>query len=674
MIKGRILSVALFLVGFVPLCLAQEAPDRTVVPTISSTQNTEFSPTISADGRVMIFESDVDKKKGWELFESRLNEQGVWSQPVALKAINEKCNFLAGPSLSYDGNTLYFTAFIEDVTQSEDIYYSERLSETAWSEPKSIGAPINTEEGYEGFPSISADGNSLYFIRVNEENPADRKSKESCFTIYVSKRQPDNTWGEPTALPAPINLGCERDPKIMADNHTLIFSSIREGGKGKYDLYQTRLQPDGSWAEPVSLDFINAEDNDQSPCISAAGDIMFFYSLKDIYSVTIPSQYRQMINVTVQGFVKDFTTKAPLKAQLHVKEVGTENEFFHESNPVDGLYSIVLAAGKKYEVQVLNDQYLSETLRFDFEKQDRYLEVKQDVLLKSEYVLNLTVADRDLKTPLTAYLSVSGSPALYQDTLRAAQSPLKLMMKAGHTYDLKANARSFPLVSETWKFDPRLFQPEMSYTLNLIHEKVKYLADVTNIVTNQKTKMKVHFNNDTVDEVIVAEAGDAVYLRKGDRYQVMTSSDKGYFFSTSTIVAGDGQPNENGVYAINMTVIPIEEGAQITLNHIVFDFNSAVLEESSFVELDRVVELLTKNPTLNIEIAAHTDDVGTDEYNLRLSEKRALGVVDYLARKGAAPGRLKPIGYGKTRPLLSNETEENRSKNRRVELRVLKIN
>jgi outer membrane protein OmpA-like peptidoglycan-associated protein len=381
-----------------------------------------------------------------------------------------------------------------------------------------------------------------------------------------------------------------------------------------------------------------------------------------------------MINVTVQGFVKAFDTKGPLKAELHIKEIGTENGFVHESNPIDGLYSIVLAAGKKYEVKVLHDQYLSETLQFDFEKQDRYLEIKQDILLKSEYVLNLTVADRDLKTPLTAYLSVSGSPSIYQDTLKAAQNPVKLTLKAGHQYELKASASYFPLVAETWKFDPRLFQPEMSHTINLVHEKVKYLADVTNIVSHQKTKMKVHFTNEKVDEVIVAESGDAVYLRKGDRYQVMTSSDKGYFFSTSTIVAGEGQPNENGVYSINMTVIPIEEGAQITLNQITFDFNSAVLDESSFAELDRVVELLTKNPSLNIEIAAHTDDVGSDDYNLRLSEKRALGVVDYLARKGAEPGRLKPIGYGKTRPLLSNETDENRSKNRRVELRVLKFN
>ncbi len=654
--------------------LAQDGSDRKVVPGISTTQNTEFAPTISADGKVMIFESDANKKNEWGLFESRLDDNGNWTQPVPLKAINDKCNFLAGPSLSYDGNILYFTAFIEDVTESEDIYYSERLDGTNWSEPKSIGAPINTAEGYEGFPSISADGNDLYFIRVNEENPYDRKNKENCFTIYVSHRNEDGTWGEPVALPAPINLGCERDPKIMADNHTLIFSSIREGGKGKYDLYQTRLQPDGSWTEPLSLDFINAEDNDQSPCIAAAGKVMFFYSQNDIYSVTIPQQYRQMINVTVQGFVKAEKAQAPLKAEIEVHEVGTENKFMHESNAADGLYSLVLAAGKKYDILFWHNQHLPERITLDFVGQEQYLEVKRDIALKSEYTLNLTVVDRDLKKPKTAQLQVAGSESIFNDTLKAEQNPLVLQLQAGRDYQFASSAASFPQVIEPWKFNAKTFSPTMEHTLELVHEKVKYTADVTNVVSNQKAKVKVYFNNESVDEVIVADAGDVVYLRKGDRYQVMTSSDKGYFFSSATVIAGDGQPDGQGGYSIGLTVVPIAEGAQLTLNHITFPSNSADLNESSFLELDRVIELMQINPQVTIEISAHTDDVGNDDYNLRLSEKRALSVVNYLAKKGSAMARMKPVGFGKNQPLVPNDSDENRAKNRRVELRILKVN
>ena len=147
----------------------------------------------------MIFQSDLGN--GWELYESTLQDDSLWSKPVPLKEINAACDFLAGPALSYDGNTLYFTAFIEGETETEDIYYSVRTGEKEWSEPKSIGAPINTVDDYEGFPSVSSDGNSLYFIRLNFDNPVDRKSKENCFKIFVSHKDENGNWGEPKALP-----------------------------------------------------------------------------------------------------------------------------------------------------------------------------------------------------------------------------------------------------------------------------------------------------------------------------------------------------------------------------------------------------------------------------------------------------------------------------------------
>ena len=259
------------------------AGGKQIVAGISTTKNVEFAPTISADGKKLIFESNKNPKKGWELFESALDAKGLWNTPVPLTAINESCNFLAGPSISYDGNRLYYTAFIEGSSQSEDIYYSDRIGETQWSKPINIGAAINTDDNYEGFPSISSDGSSLFFIRITPETGIAKKDKEPCFTIYLSKKMPDGKWGEPTALPAPINTGCERDPKIMADNHTLIFSSIREGGKGKYDLFQATWKEDGSWTEPVAFDFINSSENDQSPCISASGSDMLYYTNDDIY-------------------------------------------------------------------------------------------------------------------------------------------------------------------------------------------------------------------------------------------------------------------------------------------------------------------------------------------------------------------------------------------------------
>ena len=136
----RSLVSLLFTLTSLQLC-AQQANERKRVEGISTDIFTEFAPTISADGNTMILESNRNETKlaeRWELFESRKNADGTWGDPTPLTAINEKCNFVAGPSLSYDGNRIFFTAVIEGVNESEDIFYSDRLTETSWSEPISL--------------------------------------------------------------------------------------------------------------------------------------------------------------------------------------------------------------------------------------------------------------------------------------------------------------------------------------------------------------------------------------------------------------------------------------------------------------------------------------------------------------------------------------------------------
>ena len=87
-------------------------------------------------------------------------------------------------------------------------------------------------------------------------------------------------------------------------------------------------------------------------------------------------------------------------------------------------------------------------------------------------------------------------------------------------------------------------------------------------------------------------------------------------------------------------------------------------------ELDKVLKLLEANPELHIELSAHTDDIGTDAYNDQLSTKRGESALEYLVRKGINRSRLTSVGYGKHRPLVPNDSEENRAINRRVEFKV----
>lgn len=122
----------------------------------------------------------------------------------------------------------------------------------------------------------------------------------------------------------------------------------------------------------------------------------------------------------------------------------------------------------------------------------------------------------------------------------------------------------------------------------------------------------------------------------------------------------------------NLRLNPIEVGQVVRLNNIFFETAKATLKPESFPELDRAVKFLEDNKTLEIEIAGHTDDVGPDDYNQRLSQGRAQSVADYIILNGIDSKRLIVKGYGETRPVAFNQSEEGRAMNRRVEFKVLK--
>ena len=121
----------------------------------------------------------------------------------------------------------------------------------------------------------------------------------------------------------------------------------------------------------------------------------------------------------------------------------------------------------------------------------------------------------------------------------------------------------------------------------------------------------------------------------------------------------------------DLYLTPIEKGSSIRLNNLFFDFNKSDIKKESYPELERLVDLLQKNPTIKIEIAGHTDNVGDQDYNLKLSQQRADAVVSFLKTKKIADDRIKGVGYGKNKPIANNETEEGKAINRRVEFLIL---
>lgn len=117
---------------------------------------------------------------------------------------------------------------------------------------------------------------------------------------------------------------------------------------------------------------------------------------------------------------------------------------------------------------------------------------------------------------------------------------------------------------------------------------------------------------------------------------------------------------------------PIEVGQTIRLNNIFFEFAKADLKPESYGELDRVVKFLNENPSIEIKLSGHTDNVGNDAANLTLSENRAQSVLKYIVSHGVSASRITAKGFGKTKPVTGNETDEGRQLNRRVEFTIVK--
>jgi outer membrane protein OmpA-like peptidoglycan-associated protein/Tol biopolymer transport system component len=650
--------------------------NNTKKPAIANAQ-VEYAPTIQADGKTIIFEAQTATGKTYNLFESNFVD-GKWSKPDPLVRINksgDSLDLIGGPSLSFDGNTLYFFRTV-GVRANAEIFFSTRQQD-GWSEPVSVGFPINSDF-YEGFPSISADGSTLYFVGQNFEGPQSkelRKEEVFCLCIFKSTKSKEGKWGNPEKLPWPVNQDCEKAPRIMADGKTLIFSSNRPGGKGGFDMYQSRLNDLGEWGMPENLAFVNSEGDDQLPCISAEGDLMYYtYNNTDIYSVQIPHALRQFMNNIVQGYVTDEDTKEGLAAEIIVTDALTSEQVMRLSNnPADGRYTVVLPVGRSFNIEYKRDGYSSYSYPLDLRTKKKYEQLSVDVKLFKSVHLSLNVSDHELFVPLAANVGVreKGQSKFFREEKTMARTGrLTMDLPLGKDYEIVVTSQHFKEAQVTLNVSGLVFFREFEKNIELAPEKVQVPVNVADLVNNSKVKSKVKIKNKSRDEVIEVEGNQMVSLRAGDRYEIEVTSDQGYAFNSTTL---DLTTGKTSVAPIEVKLLKLEKNAELTLKEINFESNSDKLSDISFTELSRVVQLMKENPTLKVEIAAHTDDIGSDIYNNILSEKRAKSVVDYLVINKIAGDRFVAKGYGEAQFKFKNDSEENRAKNRRVELRILSI-
>jgi outer membrane protein OmpA-like peptidoglycan-associated protein len=162
----------------------------------------------------------------------------------------------------------------------------------------------------------------------------------------------------------------------------------------------------------------------------------------------------------------------------------------------------------------------------------------------------------------------------------------------------------------------------------------------------------------------------SIVLQSGNTYEFLADAANYYPISDNIDLS---KLHEFKEITRDLYLVPIEKGLAIRLNNLFFDFNKSDLKKESFAELTRLADFLKNNPAMKIDIAGHTDNVGTDAYNNPLSMKRAQAVLTFLTTRGIAATRLSAKGYGKTKPLQAGDTEEIRKLNRRVEFIITEM-
>jgi outer membrane protein OmpA-like peptidoglycan-associated protein len=183
----------------------------------------------------------------------------------------------------------------------------------------------------------------------------------------------------------------------------------------------------------------------------------------------------------------------------------------------------------------------------------------------------------------------------------------------------------------------------------------------------------IDFSTDAVIGTTASSDADGSYRIKlpAKKTYVVDFRAAGFLSDMKRIAITESYTSE--AYNLDMTLIKVNVGRKVVLNNILFETGKSILTTSSYAELDRLEGILQDNPQMKIEISGHTDKTGSEPVNFRLSTERAKAVVDYLVKKGIDSGRMEYKGYGSLQPVADNATADGRTKNRRVEFKILEF-
>jgi len=461
------------------------------------------------------------------------------------------------------------------------------------------------------FPVLTADQQELFFTRRLTGLGDDDED------LVVSRKDAQGRWYSPVSISKNINSKFnEGTCTISADGRKLIFTSCTgRRGYGSCDLFES-TKVGNDWSEPVNLGpLVNSYDWESQPSLSADGRTLYFVSDRK------GGFGRRDIWYSVQDD-KGVWTKA--------QNLGTPiNTVYEEYSP------FIHVNGKTL--------YFASNGLVGFGGFDIYYSEK----LESGWSFpeNMGGPVNNHEDQFSLFITADGRKGYYShEEMTASGIPM------GRLYEVQIPENQ-----------------QVKFKSNYVKGTVKDKK------TRKELKARIELFDIAKNQIVSLVESDSIsgeylmVLTQGSEYALYINK-KGYLFQSlnfnySTIT--DFQP-----LIINIELEPALKGSVSVLQNIFFDVDKYDLKEKSVTELEKIITFLIENPHLRVEISGHTDNTGTQNYNQQLSEKRAKSVYSYIISKGVAPSRLLWKGFGSLKPIQTNDTEEGRQRNRRIEFTI----
>lgn len=498
---------------------------------------------------------------------------------------------------------------------NEDIYYS-LIQDGIWGDPQKFPAPINSPT-HDAAIAVSADGKELYLYK-------DQKGGG----IYVALKSPTGIWGEPVPMGEPINSpDFEPSVAVSDDGQYAFFSSDREGGMGGLDLFVTFREPGGAWSEALNLGpSINTPYDEDAPFIDSKNNVLYFSS-RGHNSMGGYDIFRSSINGSL--WTKAENMGVPVNSpsdDIYFALTPDEKHGYFSSDRPGGM-------GEK-------DIYLA-----SFQRPDQLRDLSEPKTLEeiAQEPLNVEEPKNETKQALAPAPQILAKPLVAAEPERASKQPAAAEAKA--------------LVKE--KKDSLYLQ-----VLVVDGADGRRLPATITVFDKDFKEVIVKLEADSSQGALVLPLD----LSKEKPYRLLVE-EPGYFLYNDQV---DLPLNsKDTVVKKSVALKRLSGGSNFVLRNILFEFNKMEFKPEAKTELELLYRLLKINPGLTIEISGHTDNRGSVEVNQRVSDLRAKAVFGYLVEKGIQPDRMRAVGYGLSRPVVSNATEEGRKRNRRTEFTVL---